>query len=169
MSKCQQLRFFWAIGFISTLNSAAVFMLVLFGMNQNAAAESCYPMNSAQLNFGNYNPESSQHLDSVTTIDIYCAPAFNGRSIDVRVNVIGVSGQDDRRMLSNQADKEEAQFILFQDAARTIPLTDQMAIPVAESVPRSKIFTIRLYGRMLARQDISVGMYMSNLMINIDY
>jgi spore coat protein U-like protein len=169
MSKCQQLRFFWAIGFISTLNSAAVFMLVLFGMNQNAAAESCYPMNSAQLNFGNYNPESSQHLDSVTTIDIYCAPAFNGRSIDVRVNVIGVSGQDDRRMLSNQADKEEAQFILFQDAARMIPLTDQMAIPVTESVPRSKIFTIRLYGRMLARQDISVGMYMSNLMINIDY
>ena len=169
MSKCQQLRFVWAIGFISTLNSAAVFMLVLFGMTQNAAAESCYPMNSAQLNFGDYNPESSQHLDSVTTIDIYCAPAFNGRSLDVRVNVIGVSGQGDRRVLNNQADKDEAHFILFQDAARTIPLTDQMAIPVTESVPRSKIFTIRLYGRMLARQDISVGMYMSNLMINIDY
>ena len=169
MSKCQQLRFVWAIGFISTLNSAAVFMLVLFGMNQNAAAESCYPMNSAQLNFGDYNPESSQHLDSVTTIDIYCAPAFNGRSLDVRVNVIGVSGQGDRRVLNNQADKDEAHFILFQDAARTIPLTDQMAIPVTESVPRSKIFTIRLYGRMVARQDISVGMYMSNLMINIDY
>ena len=169
MSKCQQLRFVWAIGFISTLNSAAVFMLVLFGMNQNAAAESCYLMNSAQLNFGDYNPESSQHLDSVTTIDIYCAPAFNGRSLDVRVNVIGVSGQGDRRVLNNQADKDEAHFILFQDAARTIPLTDQMAIPVTESVPRSKIFTIRLYGRMVARQDISVGMYMSNLMINIDY
>ena len=169
MSKCKHLYLVWGGGFIFFLNSAAVFMLVLFGMTQNAAAESCYPMNSAQLNFGNYNPESSQHLDSVTTIDIYCAPAFNGRQLDVRVNVIGLSSEDDRRVLSNQADKDEAQFIIFQDAARTIPLTDQMAIPVTESVPRSKIFTIRLYGRMLARQDIGVGTYMTSLMINIDY
>lgn len=156
-------------GFVAWLNSVAVFALVLFGMIQIAAAESCYPMDSAQLNFGNFNPESSQHLDSVTTIDIYCAPAFNGRQLDVRVNVIGVSGQGDRRVLSDQAEKDEAQFILFQDAARTIPLTDQMAIPVTESAPRSKIFTIRLYGRMPARQDIGVGTYMANLMINIDY
>jgi spore coat protein U-like protein len=141
----------------------------MFGMIQTVAAESCYPMNSAQLNFGNYSPESSQHLDSVATIDIYCAPAFNGRELDVRVNLIGVGGQGDRRVLSNQADNDEAHFILFQDAARTIPLTDQMAIPVTESVPRSKIFTIRLYGRMLARQDVSVGTYMTSLVINIDY
>jgi hypothetical protein len=44
-----------------------------------------------------------------------------------------------------------------------------MAIPITESVPRSKIFTIRLYGRMLARQDVSVGTYMTSLVINIDY
>ena len=169
MSKCQHLCSFFSGGFISLLNSVAIFMWVMFGMIQTVAAESCYPMNSAQLNFGNYSPESSQHLDSVTTIDIYCAPAFNGRELDVRVNVIGVGGQGDRRALSNQADNDEAHFILFQDAARTIPLTDQMAIPVTESVPRSKIFTIRLYGRMLARQDVSVGTYMTSLVINIDY
>ncbi len=144
-------------------------MLLLFGIIQSAAAESCYPINSAQLNFGTYNPESAEHLDSVTTIDIYCAPAFNGRELDVRINVVGVSGQGDRRVLHNQTDQDEAHFILFQDAARTIPLTDQMVIPIAESVPRSKIFTIRLYGRMLARQDVSVGTYTTNLIINIDY
>ncbi len=144
-------------------------MLLLFGIIQSAAAESCYPMTSAQLNFGTYNPESAEHLDSVTTIDIYCAPAFNGRELDVRINVVGVSGQGDRRVLHNQTDQDEAHFILFQDAARTIPLTDQMVIPIAESVPRSKIFTIRLYGRMLARQDVSVGTYTTNLIINIDY
>lgn len=144
-------------------------MLLLFGIIQSAAAESCYPINSAQLNFGTYNPESAEHLDSVTTIDIYCAPAFNGSQLDVRINVVGVSGQGDRRVLHNQSDKDEAHFILFQDAARTIPLTDQMVIPIAESVPRSKIFTVRLYGRMLARQDIGVGTYTTNLIINIDY
>lgn len=156
-------------GFICFLISAAVFIILFFGMIQIAAAESCYPMNASQLNFGTYNPESPQHLDSVTTIDIYCAPAFNGRQLDVRVNIIGVSAHGDRRVLSNPADKDEAYFILFQDAARTIPLTDQMVIPIIESVPRSKIFTIRLYGRMLARQDIGVGTYTTNLMINIDY
>jgi spore coat protein U-like protein len=169
MRKRRHLCLAWEEGSISLLTSAAVFMLAFLCMIQTAAAESCYPMNSAQLNFGTYNPESSQHLDSVTTSDIYCAPAFNGRHVDVRVNVIGVSGQGDRRVLSNQADKDEAQFILFQDAARTIPLTDQMAIPITESIPRSKIFTLRLYGRMLARQYIGVGTYMTSLMINIDY
>lgn len=169
MSQCQNLCVFKSRGGISLLNSVAIFLLGLFGLIQTAAAESCYPMNSAQLNFGNYNPESSQHLDSVTTIDIYCAPAFTGRQLDVRVNVIGMSDQGDRRVLGNQAEKDEAHFILFQDAARTIPLNDQMAIPIAESVPRSKIFTIRLYGRMPARQDIGVGTYMASLIINIDY
>ena len=169
MSKCQHLCSIFSGGFNSLLNSEAIFMWVMFGMIQTVGAVSCDPMNSAQLNFGIYSPESSQHLDSVTTIDIYCAPAFNGRELDVRVNVIGVGGQGDRRALSNQADNDEAHFILFQDAARTIPLTDQMAIPVTESVPRSKIFTIRLYGRMLARQDISVGTYMTSLVINIDH
>lgn len=156
-------------GFITLLNSAAVFLLLQFGMMSAVKADSCYPMNSAQLNFGTYNPESAEHLDSVTTIDIYCAPAFNGRQLDVRVTLIGVSSYDDRRALNNMAAKDQAHFIIFQDAARTIPLTDQMAIPIVESVPRSKIFTIRLYGRMLARQDVSVGTYVANLMINIDY
>ena len=156
-------------GFITLLNSAAVFLLLLFGMMLTVKAEPCYPVSSAQLNFGNYHPESSQDLDSVTTIDMYCAPAFNGRTLDVRVTVIGVSSYGDRRVLNNLAEKDQAHFILYQDAARTIPLTDQMAIPIAESIPRSKIFTIRLYGRMLARQDVSVGAYMANLIINIDY
>ncbi len=169
MNKYQYLRSVWRRDLISLLKWVAIVILIFFGLIQTAAADSCYPMSAAQLNFGNYNPESSQHLDSVTTIDIYCAPAFNGRQLDVRVNIIGMSSQGDRRVLSNQADNDEAHFILFQDAARTIPLTDQMAIPVTESVPRSKIFTIRLYGRMLARQDISVGTYMTSLVINIDH
>lgn len=156
-------------GFITWLNSAVVFLLLQFGMMSAVKAESCYPMNSAQLNFGTYNPEYAEHLDSVTSIDIYCAPAFNGQTLDVRVTVNGVSSYGDYRVMNNLTAKDQAHFILYQDAARTIPLTDQMAIPISESVPRSKIFTIRLYGRMFARQDVSVGTYMANLMINIDY
>jgi spore coat protein U-like protein len=169
MNNYQYLCSVWQRDLISFLKWVAIVILFFFGLIHTTAADSCYPLSAAQLNFGNYNPESSQHLDSVTTIDIYCAPAFNGRQLDVRVNIIGMSSQGDRRVLSNQADNDEAHFILFQDAARTIPLTDQMAIPVTESVPRSKIFTIRLYGRMLARQDISVGTYMTSLVINIDH
>jgi len=44
-----------------------------------------------------------------------------------------------------------------------------MAIPVTESVPSSKLFTIRLYGRLLPKQNLSKGIYMANLIVNIDY
>ena len=132
-------------------------------------ADSCYPVNSAQMIFGNYSPEFSQAHDMDTTIEIYCAPAFLGQQLNVRVNLIDQTDQGDRRVLQNTAGDDKAYYVLFQDAARTIPLRDDMAIPVTESVPRSKIFTIRLYGRLLAKQNIGKGTYMANLIVNIDY
>lgn len=148
-----------------------VFMVMtgLVAFSKNAAAESCYPINTAQMNFGNYNPESAQHLDIDATIDIYCAPAFRGQLLSVRVSLIGRASQGYRYILNNLIDDDQGFFILFQDAARTIPLTEQIAIPITEFDVRSKIFTIRLYGRMSARQDIGRGTYMTNLMINIDF
>jgi spore coat protein U-like protein len=138
-------------------------------LTEAVAADSCYPINSAQMIFGNYSPELSQGLDMDTTIEIYCAPAFQAQKLNVRVNLIDKTDQGDRRILKNTAGGDEAYYILFQDAARTIPLRDDMAIPVTESVPRSKLFTIRLYGRLLAKQNISKGTYMANLIVNIDY
>jgi spore coat protein U-like protein len=136
---------------------------------RTAAADSCYPINSAQIIFGNYSPEFSQALDMDTTIEIYCAPAFQGQQLNVRVNLIDQTDQGNRRVLQNTSGDDKAYYILFQDAARTIPLSDDMAIPVTESVPRSKLFTIRLYGRLLAKQNISKGIYVANLIVNIDY
>jgi spore coat protein U-like protein len=169
MSKWRYLYALSGNEFIPFKNLAVVFMVVFFCMIQTAAAKSCFPMNSAQLNFGNYNPGSSQDVDVVATVDIYCSPAFKGQQLDVRINLIGVSSQGERRVLNNRTYNDEAHFILFQDAARTIPLTDQMAIPITEYLPQSKIFTIRLYGRMPAKQDIGAGTYMTNLIIHIDY
>ena len=144
-----------------------IFMCMM--LIRTAAAESCYPINSAQIIFGNYGPEFSQALDMDTTIEIYCAPAFQGQQLNVRVNLIDQTDQGDRRVLQNIAGDDKAYYILFQDAARTIPLRDDMAIPVTESVPRSKLFTIRLYGRLLPKQNIGKGTYMANLIVNIDY
>ena len=152
-------------------NRSIELLVICMGMMliRTAAAGSCYPINSAQMIFGNYSPESSQGLDMDTTIEIYCAPAFQAQKLNVRVNLIDKTDQGDRRILKNTAGGDEAYYILFQDAARTIPLRDDMAIPVAESVPRSKLFTIRLYGRLLAKQNIGKGTYMANLIVNIDY
>ncbi len=152
-------------------NRSIELLIIFMGMMliRTAAADSCYPVNSAQMIFGNYSPESSQGLDMDTTIEIYCAPAFRGQRLDVRVNLIDKTDQGDRRVLRNIAGDDKAYYILFQDAARTIPLRDDMAIPVTESVPRSKLFTIRLYGRLLAQQNIGKGTYMANLIVNIDY
>jgi len=138
-------------------------------LTRAVAADSCYPVNSAQLIFGNYSPEFSQALDMDTTIEIYCAPAFQGQKLNVRVNLIDQTDQGDRRVLQNTSGDDKAYYILFQDAARTIPLRDDMAIPVTETVPRSKLFTIRLYGRLLAKQNIGKGVYVANLIVNIDY
>jgi spore coat protein U-like protein len=146
-------------------------LIICVGMMliQTVSADSCYPVNSPQLIFGNYSPEFSQALDMDTTIEIYCAPAFQGQRLNVRVHLIDQTDQGDRRVLQNTSGDDKAYYILFQDAARTIPLRDDMAIPVTESVPRSKLFTIRLYGRLLAKQNISKGVYVANLIVNIDY
>ena len=136
---------------------------------RTVGAEACYPVNSAQMIFGNYSPEFSQALDMDTTIQIYCAPAFQAQKLNVRVNLIDQTDQGDRRVLQNTTGDDKAYYIFFQDAARTIPLRDDMAIPVTESVPGSKLFTIRLYGRLLAKQNIGKGTYMANLIVNIDY
>jgi spore coat protein U-like protein len=146
-------------------------LIIFMGMMliRSSAAESCYPVNSAQMIFGNYSPEFSQALDMDTIIEIYCAPAFQGQQLNVRVNLIDQTDQGDRRVLKNIAGDDKAYYILFQDAARTIPLRDDMAIPVTESVPRSKLFTIRLYGRLLAKQSIGKGIYVANLLVNIEY
>lgn len=152
-------------------NCRSELLIILMGMIliRAVAAESCYPVNSAQMIFGNYSPEFSQALDMDTTIEIYCAPAFKGQQLHVRVNLIDQTDQGDHRVLQNTNGGDKAYYILFQDAARTIPLRDDMAIPVTESVPRSKLFTIRLYGRLLAKQNISKGLYIANLTVNIDY
>ncbi len=145
------------------------FTFLVVGAVGTGAAESCHPVNSAQIIFGNYSPEFSQDLDMDTTIDIYCAPAFQGQKLDVKINILDKDEQGGRRILPNTSGQDKAYFVLFQDSSRTIPLTNNMAIPVIESLPNSKIFTIRLYGRMLAKQNIGKGIYASNLIINIDY
>ena len=152
---------------IDRVDILIIFMITM--LTDAVAVEACYPINSAQMIFGNYSPEFSQALDMDTTIEIYCAPAFQAQKLNVRVNLIDKTDQGDRRILKNTAGGDEAYYILFQDAARTIPLRDDMAIPVTESEPRSKLFTIRLYGRLLAKQNIGKGTYMANLIVNIDY
>lgn len=59
--------------------------------------------------------------------------------------LVGQTERDSLRTLKNAGGNDEAFFILFQDAARTIPLTDQMEIPVNEAIPRLKMFLLRLY------------------------
>lgn len=152
---------------IDRVDILIVFMSIV--LTEAVATEACYPINSAQMIFGNYSPEFSQALDMDATIEIYCAPAFQAQNLNVRVNLIDQTDQGDRRVLKNTAGGDEAYYILFQDAARTIPLRDDMAIPVTESEPRSKLFTIRLYGRLFAKQNIGKGTYMANLIVNIDY
>ena len=104
-------------------NRSIELLVICMGMMliRTAAADSCYPINSAQMIFGNYSPESSQGLDMDTTIEIYCAPAFQAQKLNVRVNLIDKTDQGDRRILKNTAGGDEAYYILFQDAARTIP------------------------------------------------
>ena len=145
------------------------FYFLVIGLVDTATADSCYPINSAQIIFGTYGPEFSQDLDMDTTIDIYCAPAFQGKTVNVKVHILDKAGTGDRHVLQNTSGQDKAFFMLFQDSTRTIPLTNDMLIPVIESVPHSKIFSIRLYGRLFAKQNIGKGLYATNLVINIDY
>lgn len=83
-------------------NRSIELLIICMSMNmmliRTAAADSCYPVNSAQMIFGNYSPEFSQALDMDTTIEIYCAPAFKGQQLNVRVNLIDQTDQGERHV-----------------------------------------------------------------------
>lgn len=128
-------------------------------MSMNYAhAQACYALNTPSLKFSSYHPSSRGPDDIETTVDFYCAPAFRGKQLHIKVSL--QEGAQGSAYQIRNAFGDVLRFGIFLDPARSIPLTSNMTIPVRDANPQNKTFSVVLYGRIYADQRTAgVGQY----------
>ena len=141
--------------------------IALSGCLNAGYAASCYPINAPRLVFSSYQPIAAYPKDIDTSIDFYCAPAFQGNQLHVSVFV-----QDSTQTPAYQLRNAAGDIVrsgVFIEPARSIPLTSNMSIPLRDVNPGTKTFSVVLYGRIFANQRTAgVGNYRGfvNLLLN---
>ncbi len=143
-------------------------LILLSGCLNVVYAASCHPINAPRLVFSSYQPIGAYPEDIDTSIDFYCAPAFQGNQVHVSVTV-----QDGAQMPAYQlrnAFGDVVRYGLYIDPARTIPLTSNMSIPLRDVNPGTKTFSVILYGRIFANQRTAgVGNYRGSVNLLLNY
>ena len=142
--------------------------ILLGGSLSLAYAESCYPINTPTLVFSPYRPLDSQPGDIETSIDFYCAPAFQGGRVHVSVSIQAYSQSSGYQLRNNVGDI--LRFSLFIDPARSIPIANGMNIPLYAVNSGAKTFSIVLYGRIPPNQRTAgIGHYRGFVNLLLSY
>ena len=145
-----------------------IFAVLLVASFNSAWAESCYPMTTPRMMFSNYLPLDSQPRDIETVIEFFCAPAFHGNQLHVRVSMQAGSQAVGYQLRNNVGDIIRVSF--FIDPARSIPLTDDMSIPLYAVNFNAKTFSIVLYGRLPPNQRMAgAGQYRGFVNLQFSY
>jgi spore coat protein U-like protein len=122
-----------------------------------SAAMVCMGESEPLLVFGAYDPNTREHYDIQTVFHIHCMPAYRGEALNLRVRLNGIDPGPLKMRHSETG--EWLNFSVYRDPARSQPidaLNDiQMSLPLV--VPMT--LSIPVYGRIPARQNVSVGSY----------
>ena len=144
-----------------------VAILLVYSFN-SAWAESCYSMTTPRMMFSPYLPLDSQPADIETIIEFFCAPAFHGNQLHVRVSMQAGSQAVGYQLRNNVGDIIRLSF--FIDPARSIPLSSDMSIPLYAVNFNAKTFSVVLYGRLPPNQRTAgVGQYRGFINLQLSY
>ena len=140
----------------ASVSAAAVVMLACGSMANAAVCN----VQSAGIAFGSYDTLSPTPVDSVGTISVDCdvETAF---TIDLGPG----AGAVDQRILSSGM--SALQYNLYADASRTAIWGDGIS---GTNVSASGTnFSISVYGRIPARQNVEAGIYSDSVTITLSY
>lgn len=118
-------------------------------------------ISTTPLNFGSYDVFSGFVLDSTGTVSITCnAPDHKPLAILVTLNA-GGSGSFNPRQLRATTGNDRLNYYLFTDPSRSVIWGDGTggSSPVSGVVTKYSSFNALVYGRIPARQNVSVGAY----------
>lgn len=123
------------------------------------------------VNFGNYNPVDSGHLNSTGTVSVRCTqllPLPGSFTVDLST---GGSGSYATRRMTNGG--SQLQYNLYRDVARSQIWGNGTGVStdVTESFNGTRIVdrTINVYGRVFAGQDVSGGVYADTIVVTVVY
>ena len=144
-------------------------LFMFFGISSQALAMTCIPASAPQLVFGKYDPQAIISHDVQTTLGIQCIPNFSGEQLNLTVRLSGNQGKGGLFQMHNPVSNELLAFYLFQDPALLMPVDEQTNFSFNAKLLVPTIYSLRFYGRIPAREDVSPGIYLSDVIMIITY
>jgi spore coat protein U-like protein len=147
---------------------AAIFAFGILAMSSSAwAASGCSWVTVVGVTFGVYDVFSATPLDSTGTLTLKCTA--HPTPVIVDLNRGGAPTFNPRIMLKAA---EQLNYDLYMDAARTSIWgdgTSGTAHYVNNNPPNGQPFTLTVYGRIPAGQDVSAGAYADSVTATVTF
>ncbi len=138
-----------------------------WGLSMPVHGMTCAAESASRLVFGQYDPRAPVPLDVQGSLSVHCTPNTPGEVLNLAVRLAG--GGNEQAYLRNVQSGERLFIALYRDSARAIGLDPrnlfEMRVPLAAPIT----FTLPLYGRIPAYQNVSVGNYQAAFTVLIDY
>jgi spore coat protein U-like protein len=141
--------------------------VLMIGLCLPAEAMFCMGEGAPQFVFGHYDPHDHEPHDVQTVFSIYCIPAYRGEALNLMIRLTNV-GNGPLRM-RNLDTGEWLQFSVYKDPARSQPIDALNGLSLNFPLMAPTTLSIPVYGRIPARQDVSVGSYHLPVSITLSY
>lgn len=144
---------------------------LLFTLAEPVRAMYCTPLGSGGLVIGAYQPLQATAIDAQTSFAIECFPASPGEPLQLTVRLLN-AGSGVLQLPNVQAGQPSAASLrvqLYRDATRTLPLDEHATISFSDRPVIPTRYSVSLYARVPARQDVGVGQYQLPLTVIIEY
>ncbi len=151
--------------FVRAMLAIAVLVSALV-TGSHAQAMNCAVVSSPQFTFGPYDSLSPMALDVQASLLVQCTPATPGQLLNLQVSLTGASQP---LQMVNAQTGERLTFVLYADAGRTQAIDGQQVFAMQLPLPGPTLLSLPVYGRVPARQGVSVGTYQSQLAVVLNF
>lgn len=141
--------------------------VVMLAFSLPATAMMCMGESALQFTFGEYDPQLHEPHDVQAVFSIYCIPAYRGEALNLMIRLNNL-GHDPLR-LRNLTTGESLQFAVYKDSARSQPIDALNGLSLNFPLMVPTTLSIPVYGRIPARQNVSVGSYHLPVSVTLSY
>lgn len=145
----------------------ALVMLASLWLPEDAEAMSCAIESTPLFAFGQYDPQSHYPHDIQTSFAIQCTPAFRGERLNLSISFSGLASGELK--IRNPANGDLVRFSMYKDPARSQPLDAQSILSFSTLLLTTTTLSLPVYGRIPARQNVSVGNYQLNVGVILNF
>jgi spore coat protein U-like protein len=158
-----------------SVNKAAMAACLLLLAEGAMAATICRLQSGGSTDFGPYDTFVATPADTTATVQVRCERDAGPQNISITLGLsAGANGTSvtNRRMLQAGGAGDYLNYGLFRDVGRSSPwgfTAGVDAVTQIVSVPNkdSTIATFTIYGRIPARQNVSVGTYTDRIQVTL--